>query len=229
MPPNTRRPPGTIMKRACIAVLTLAGVCAAVGVAYATIPNNNVISSCYSRSGGSLRVIDATTGSCSSRETSLNWNVQGPKGDVGPPGPQGDTGPQGAAGAAGPKGDNGDIGPAGPAGTSDVYVAEASGAWVEGENTNTRVTLNVPVGRYLLNAKANFLNLDDDAQDGGCLLSTGDHADVKAEGIGVGNNSSATLLDTATFGAPATITMDCHMFNGVVSSVVVATKVTTIH
>lgn len=224
-----RRRRSALTHRTTIAVLTLAGVCAAVSVAYATIPSSNVIDSCYARSGGSLRVIDSTVTTCKSTETSLAWNVQGPKGDMGPAGPQGETGPQGATGAAGPKGDKGDTGPAGPAGTSDVYVAEASGGWVEGKHTTSRASLSVPAGKYLINATARFVNLDDDPQDGDCVLSTGDRADVGAEGLGVGNGASAALLDTATFNAPATITMDCHMFNGSISSVMTATKVTGIH
>jgi hypothetical protein len=71
------------------------------GVAYATIPSNGVISGCYQKSGGTLRVIDATTGSCSSKETSLNWNVQGAQGPQGPAGATGATGPAGARGPAG--------------------------------------------------------------------------------------------------------------------------------
>jgi hypothetical protein len=82
------------------AVIT-AGVLAVGGVAYATIPSNGVISGCYLKSGGNLRVIDSTTGSCSSKETSLNWNVQGAQGPAGPAGPAGATGATGAAGPAG--------------------------------------------------------------------------------------------------------------------------------
>ena len=34
------------------------------GIAYAVIPSNNVRDACYSRSGGSLRVIDGTVTKC---------------------------------------------------------------------------------------------------------------------------------------------------------------------
>ena len=67
-------------------------------VVYATIPSNNVISGCYMRSGGSLRVLDPSVTSCKSGETSLAWNVQGP---IGVTGPQGVQGPQGATGTQG--------------------------------------------------------------------------------------------------------------------------------
>lgn len=93
-------------RRAIIAA-AIAGTFAAGGIAYATIPTNGVISGCYTKSGGSLRVIDATTGACSSKETSLNWNVQGAPGAPGPQGLQGLQGAKGDPGAPGPAGVSG--------------------------------------------------------------------------------------------------------------------------
>ena len=67
-------------------LLTLAG-----GVAYATIPGSDgMIHACYSRSGGALRVVDASVTGCKSGETSLDWNVRGAAG------PQGAVGRRGA-------------------------------------------------------------------------------------------------------------------------------------
>jgi hypothetical protein len=89
------------------ALLVAALALTAGGVAFAAIPSNGVITACYLKSGGTLRVIDSTTGNCSSKETSLSWNVQGPAGPqgspgpTGPPGPTGSPGPSGAPGAAG--------------------------------------------------------------------------------------------------------------------------------
>src|SRR5918912_4333432 len=100
-------------RRGVALLAALAAVVIGGSVAYATIPNNGVINACYSRSGGALRVIDATTGTCSSKETSLAWNVQGPPG---PQGQQGLQGPQGPVGPQGPKGDAGAAGATGPAG-----------------------------------------------------------------------------------------------------------------
>jgi hypothetical protein len=68
------------------------------GVAYATIPDNGVISACYLKSGGTLRVVDATTSKCSPKETSLNWNVQGPAGEDGEDGEDGVDGAPGLSG-----------------------------------------------------------------------------------------------------------------------------------
>jgi hypothetical protein len=67
----------------------LAGVGAlflAAGLAYATIPDSGgVIHGCFAKSGGTLRVIDASVTGCKQTETSLDWNVQGQKGDPGEP------------------------------------------------------------------------------------------------------------------------------------------------
>jgi hypothetical protein len=75
---------------------------AVAGAAYATIPDGGgVIHGCYQKSGGSLRVIDASVTGCSSKETSLNWNVQGLQGPAGVQGQQGAQGPAGPPGPAG--------------------------------------------------------------------------------------------------------------------------------
>ncbi|MEA2219141.1 MAG: hypothetical protein QOJ35_1767 [Solirubrobacteraceae bacterium] len=100
-----------------------AAVLAMGGVAYATIPNTGVINSCYTKSGGALRVIDASTGTCSSKETSLAWNVQGaqgPKGETGATGATGAAGPAGPAGAGGADGADGAAGADGVAGYERV-------------------------------------------------------------------------------------------------------------
>src|SRR5215203_3342692 len=82
--------------------------------AFAAIPDaGGVIHGCYVKSGGSIRVIDATVTNCKSTETSLDWNqhgqpgVPGPQGPTGAAGPKGDTGATGATGPQGLKGDTG--------------------------------------------------------------------------------------------------------------------------
>ena len=83
---------------------------AVAGVATGAIPGGGgVISGCYEKRTGILRVIDAEAGKrCVSIENSISWNQEGPPG---PAGAQGVQGPPGPAGAQGP------AGPAGPAGT----------------------------------------------------------------------------------------------------------------
>ena len=90
-----------MMRKLGLGTAVIAAALIVGGVAYATIPDGGgVIHSCYARSGGSLRVIDAGVTNCKSGETSLNWNQTGPAGAAGPAGAKGDTG---AAGPAGPQ------------------------------------------------------------------------------------------------------------------------------
>jgi hypothetical protein len=89
-------------------LLSATVLAALAGAAYATIPGGDgVIHSCYAKSGGTLRVIDASVVNCKDGETALNWNQQGAKGDKGDPGPPGPQGPQGIQGEPGPAGVSG--------------------------------------------------------------------------------------------------------------------------
>jgi hypothetical protein len=112
--------------------LTLAlALAVAAGAAFGAVPGSNgVISACYGKQLGVLRVIDAAAGkTCTPYETSISWNQQGPKGDAGAPGPAGPGGAVGATGPQGPKGDpgapglKGDHGPQGPKGDNGVNGA----------------------------------------------------------------------------------------------------------
>src|SRR6476469_7158536 len=94
------------------------------GFAYATIPDSSgAIHGCYARSGGSLRVIDATVTNSKAGETSLDWNVQGQQGPQGPQGADGHAGPSGPQGPQGPIGSQGPAGPQGPSALSHGYLA----------------------------------------------------------------------------------------------------------
>jgi hypothetical protein len=110
---------GRYKQAAILAGLTIA----AIAITQASIPApNGVISGCYVKSGGSLRVIDSN-GKCSANETSLNFNQTGPQGPIGPMGP---IGPQGPAGPIGPQGIQGPAGPIGPAGPQGVQGVAGS-------------------------------------------------------------------------------------------------------
>src|SRR5215207_10383430 len=76
------------------AVILLAAT-AGVGVAAAAIPDSStgVISACYQKQRGMVRVIDASSGeTCRNSEEPLSWNQLGPQGPVGPTGPAGPPG-----------------------------------------------------------------------------------------------------------------------------------------
>jgi hypothetical protein len=77
----------------------------AAGAAVASIPGpGGVINGCYLKSGGTIRIIDASVASCKASETAISWNQTGPMGPMGltgPPGPKGEDGLQGVQGIQG--------------------------------------------------------------------------------------------------------------------------------
>ena len=81
----------------------LAVGCAAVGIAYAAIPDGNTINGCYAKIGGGLRVIDtAKNQKCFNLvEVPISWNQQGPKGEKGEKGEKGREGREGREGRPG--------------------------------------------------------------------------------------------------------------------------------
>jgi hypothetical protein len=128
--PNGRRHRSRIGR---FGISTITAVCLALlfgTVALAAIPGaGGVITGCYSKKDGKLRVIDAQAVPaqiCTAKETQLTWNQTGPQGPQGVPGATGATGP---AGPQGPKGDTGATGPqglpglAGPAGSTGATGA----------------------------------------------------------------------------------------------------------
>jgi hypothetical protein len=115
----------SIRRRAAkVALVSLALLAGATGVAYATatiVGSTGVIHACTKDENGELRMVQGA-GDCKKHESAVNWNVQGPQGSAGPAGPagaagaKGDTGAAGADGVQGPPGPTGPQGPAGPAG-----------------------------------------------------------------------------------------------------------------
>jgi hypothetical protein len=89
---------GLRMLLGAAALLVTAG-----GIAYATIPSTGgVISGCYEKRTGLLRVIDAASGkTCMSFETPISWNQKGEQGLPGVQGEKGERGPQGPTGESG--------------------------------------------------------------------------------------------------------------------------------
>jgi len=95
------------------------------GVVYVSAHGGDVtlIHACVNNRNGAVRIISAS-GSCdATRETALDWNIQGPKGD---------TGPQGAQGPAGP------MGPQGPAGTGTNFYTRYAWFTVQHGQDGTR-------------------------------------------------------------------------------------------
>jgi hypothetical protein len=73
---------------------------------------------------------------------------------TGPPGPPGPQGPTGPAGPQGPQGVPGAQGPPGPPGPSHAYSASGQSAQIPGGMVVTLLSVSVPQGSYVINAKA---------------------------------------------------------------------------
>jgi Collagen triple helix repeat (20 copies) len=84
------------------AVGALAATAVAGGIAWAAIPGDGgVISGCYTKIGGVLRVIDTAKGQqCTNLEVPISWNQQGPKGADGLNGLNGRNGSDGRDGVS---------------------------------------------------------------------------------------------------------------------------------
>jgi hypothetical protein len=127
------------------AVLVLAGA----SVAYSQT-DSDAINGCVEKTTGALRVLSDTSPKvCSSNETMLTWNQQGP---VGPTGPKGDQGPQGVPGPKGDQGPQGIPGPQGVPGLSGLQVVTSDSA---ASSANYQVhTATCPAGKKAISGGA---------------------------------------------------------------------------
>jgi hypothetical protein len=128
---SIRHRPSPGMVVALIALLVALG-----GVAFASIPGpGGVVKGCYSKSTGSLRVIDSKKSCSKKRERSLSWNQQGVRGL------QGSQGSQGPAGVNGGQGPQGDSGAPGLDGAALRAQARYSGSLQSGASSGTATDL----------------------------------------------------------------------------------------
>lgn len=147
-------PRGMVMLMSAIAV-ALAG-----GATYALIPDNGVISGCYAKNTGALRVIDPAAGGCRNGEIAVSWNQQGqpgPQGPAGTPGAPGTPGAAGTDGADGAPGANGQPGPAVDLVVGNATLTSACGTFCTGfrfspegvtaaEHSQDEETVSLPIG-----------------------------------------------------------------------------------
>src|SRR6476646_10505785 len=172
------------------------------GVAYATIPDSSgAIHGCYARSGGSLRVIDATVTNCKAGETSLDWNVQGQQG---------------------PQGPNGPAGPQGPSGLSHGYLASSNQVPVAEfpAFSNVGSIASVPDGTYMIWAQ---ISLDDSLNEpsGNCSLKVnGVVQSPTATGVELkSGTANLTIVSAATLsGGGSTVDAQCRMGDNTTSA-----------
>ena len=232
------RKPMTLAAVAAVVTLGMAGVAGA-----AVIPGTDgLIHGCYQRITGQLRVVDEGT-RCLALEQPVQWNQtgpQGPQGVQGVPGPQGETGPEGPRGLTGPEGPRGPAGPKGDPGFSDAYTGvQANRINVNGSLVPI-VSVNVPAGAYMIQAKASVLLSDDTESVGWCeLLENGARgADTSWWGFTDDpfEKTTVPLMTAASYAQPTTITLTCtkaanEMFNdvNVEAGKIIATRVGAVH
>lgn len=113
----------------------------------------SVIHACANNITGVVRIVGAND-ACSAgpspvhAEHAVHWSIAGPQGPQGRQGTQGPVGPQGPAG------------PEGPAGTSDAFYAAADNVALPRATFVSVAHLDLPSGKYVILAKATFLNSD---------------------------------------------------------------------
>jgi hypothetical protein len=196
-------------------------------IVQATIPDAaGVIHACYSKNGGTLRVIDSSVSNCAQNETSVTWNnvgprgpqgLAGPQGAQGAQGPQGSTGPTGAIGPAGLTGPAGPAGAQGPAGADGVTAAYVAGALCGPCDVGTAgsdvFVKSVPAGTYVFIASTNLFNFDSDTQTGTCELRI-DGTAINTTAVFLQSNEvrSFTLQGAASLASDGTATLNCRGF-----------------
>jgi hypothetical protein len=136
-------------------VLAAAAATLALGsFAWAAIPGGGgVISGCYDKSSGQLRVTDAATNlpkGCSSKEATLAWNQQGPQGIQGVPGPQGDPG------------------------LSSAHVYRVKAVQTVNSTETVLAATGEPAGKYLVSAKV-VIGTNSSSGYVTCFLYDGDY------------------------------------------------------
>lgn len=199
-----------------------------IGVSYAQIPaQDGTISTCFTKSTGSIRVIDASVTNCKSGETSLTWNQQGNTGPQGPPGatgatgatgPQGPQGDPGPTGATGPQGPQGATGPQGVPGNGIVHGYSARDTSLQSIGSGSTVVKKVliPAGTYILGASVKAESNDDTTVY--CELDAGSDTvsktaqDIAGQGLVINDragDASLSLSGSDTLTSTSTIQVYC--------------------
>ena len=119
------------------------------GIAVAAIPQQAVISGCYQKRTGALRVIHASkhgaAGRCGKTERKLAWAQAGPTGPQGVQGVPGVQGVQGVQGAKGAQGVPGPVTTSAPTGSTQVGAFAAEGTATGGGQYVAVTSISFPL------------------------------------------------------------------------------------
>ena len=152
-----------------VVAVVAAALLVVAGVAYATIPDSGgVIHGCYSKSGGSLRVIDASVTNCSKSETALDGTFRASRVRRA----HRDRRPAGPAGTARSCRPQGPAGPPGPSGLSHGYLASTSNVPISQAPAFSDVDcLRRPDGNYMVSAQIGAVDSGGSNPDIRCRVS----------------------------------------------------------
>lgn len=171
--------------------------------------------------GSSYVALFPNTGSTPPNSNWLLLAARGEKGDPGPQGPQGPGGADGQDGADGPTGPQGPKGDPGPAVAPAYHVAKISDQFIggSGRETKTVATLDLPAGRYAVNAAIDLHNSDSDDQEYECSLVgpnlSGGRASTHVNFrhfLDENQSGPASLATTATLSTPGQVSLTCNGF-----------------
>jgi hypothetical protein len=143
-------------------------------------------------------------------------------GKDGPRGPQGAAGPAGAPGAKGDKGDTGDPclssdpacrGPNGAAGFSAISTSAL--AFPASTASTTVQSLDLPAGKYIVDARVNAHDTGADSTVACSLASGATTIDSMGGALGVDTtatiDAALSLNGPLTLGAPGTVKLNCSL------------------
>jgi len=162
--------------------------------------------------------------------------IQGPPGPTGPQGPQGVPGPQGSQGPQGVQGPAG-VGQQGPPGPSDVYVGRSasSNSFLDNPGQDI-ISLNVPVGSYIVTFTSEVDNQNGSGTSGdfqtiSCFLNTNYlTTQVRLGPYGDADHGVISIQDVVPVATPVTLVAHCAGFHmQTANSTLTAIKVGTIH
>lgn len=140
------------------------------GVAVAAIPSHGVITGCFQKKSGVLRVIDAAkhgaAGKCKRSETKIVWSQSGPTGPQGVQGPAGAQGTQGAPGVQGIPGANFTVATTLQSGQTESGTYSVSGAVASGEIEDA-INFRIPLATVTTHVEFVFGNPSTQCPDPG--------------------------------------------------------------
>lgn len=155
------------LRHAFGAVFATALVLGVVGIGLAAIPSSNgVISGCFVKKSGAVRVLDAELGqTCKKTEQALNWNQQGPAG---------------TPGAQGAKGDQG------PAGISKAFAIDPNRTYgIPLDHVAIIARLNLPAGTYIAMAKTVIHGADNTPIGADCWVGPESEPETRIDMSGI--------------------------------------------